>query len=117
MGPVLFLKIKSRKVQSVTLLFLILISMNCGYKASGKYSGLPEHVHRVAIPVFKNNTLRFELAKELTDAVRQEFISRSEFQITEREDNADAVLYCEINSYQLIPLAIKQQNVGSFSKP
>ena len=95
------------------LIFVIAVFAGCGYKVSGKYSGLPKHVNIIAVPVFENKTKKFELSRMITHAVKTEFIQRSTCRITANAEEADAVLKGVITSYSVSPIAITDQNVGT----
>jgi outer membrane lipopolysaccharide assembly protein LptE/RlpB len=85
----------------------------CGYKVSGRYDGLPEHIRSIAVPTFANQTLRSGLEQALTAAVKKEFQQRGRYAITADPAAADAVLGVTIRSYAITPIGIKEQNVGT----
>lgn len=99
--------------KGVLLILLTFVLVACGYRISGRYTGLPEHIHIVAIPGFENQTLQPDLDQILTDAVKTEFIQRGPYRIVAAPEEADAVLEGSIKSFSLTPIGVKRQNVGT----
>jgi len=96
---------RSAKYFGVVLAVLALAG--CGYRLRGTGNlrdVLPAHVKKIAIPVFKNQTTRFELDKNLTNAVIDEFVVRGKVEITTAAA-ADAVLTGEILVFNPSPVA------------
>lgn len=75
----------------------------CGYHVGGKSDLLPKNIHTVAIPPFKNLTVRYNLADRLAAAITREFISRSRYQIITDPTQADAVLTGTILNFASYP--------------
>jgi hypothetical protein len=72
--------------------------IGCGvYSFSG--SSLPSHIRTVAVPIFDNETLEFELANQVTDAITDRFIKDGRLKVT-GETRADAVIEGRITSYE-----------------
>jgi outer membrane lipopolysaccharide assembly protein LptE/RlpB len=91
---------------AVVLAALTLAS--CGYRLRGTGNlrdVLPAHVKKIAIPLFKNRTTRFELDKNLTNGVIDEFIARGKVEIVTDPAAADAVLTGEIAVFNATPAA------------
>lgn len=91
------------------LMFICLLFLHCGYHLRGTGSFLPSHIHRVNVPMFKNQTTRFELDLKLTHSVIDELVARGEVEITEDSKTADAVLMGEIVSFRAIPIAVSRE--------
>lgn len=69
---------------------LFVVIQGCGYHvASRKFSGGAGKT--IAIPTFVNQTTNFRLEQRLTDAVRREFIERTQFRVTSQGEG-DLVL-------------------------
>jgi outer membrane lipopolysaccharide assembly protein LptE/RlpB len=97
---------RSAKVFGLALAALALAA--CGYHLRGTGNlrdVLPAHVKKIAVPLFKNNTTRFELDKNLTNGVIDEFVSRGKVEITTATATADAVLTGEILVFNASPTA------------
>lgn len=101
-------RLTSRKLFSLPLL-IIMININCGYHLSGKGSFLPSYIKKIAIPTFKNNTPRYQLDQRLTRAVIDVLIKRGKYQILSNENEGDALLQVDINSFNYIPVQFTQQ--------
>ena len=83
---------------------LLLLSASCGYHAGGKADTMPQSVKTIAIAPFKNLTTRYKLPDKLEQAIMDEFIARTRFQIVHDQDDADAVLDGAINQVTYIPI-------------
>ena len=86
------------------MVWVILWYGSCGYSLSGRGSYLPSNIKKIAIPIFKNNTPRYELEQRITRAVIDTMVKRGKYQIITDETQADAVLGAEINSFNYIPV-------------
>lgn len=76
----------------------------CGYSLVGGQLKLPKHVQKVSIPIFANKTYEAQIEKDLTGAVREEFIVDGRLKVVSPKQ-ADALLTGEIQSYSATPLA------------
>jgi len=103
----LLIKNKIRSVESAALIIVGMLTLiGCGYSLKGQGTFLPEHIKKVAIPEFKNNTPRFELERIITEKVRELFLSRGDFEIVSTESEADAVLKGVITGYFTNPKSV-----------
>ncbi|MGH9469267.1 MAG: LPS assembly lipoprotein LptE [Terriglobia bacterium] len=59
---------------------------------AGKGALLPPDVKSIAVPVFKNKTPQFRIEQQMTAAVTQELIERTQYRVTPEVSGADAVL-------------------------
>jgi outer membrane lipopolysaccharide assembly protein LptE/RlpB len=85
-------------------LALALLS-GCDYHTVNSAAHLPDTVHTLAIPSFKNNTQSYHTQAVFTEAVIREFTSRSSMRIVSGEDpDADATLRGTILTFQVNPL-------------
>jgi hypothetical protein len=92
-------------MKKIILLFLVcLLFLQCGYHLRGTGSSLPSHIKVLNIPMFANRTTRFELDLKLTQGVIDEMVARGKVGITDKADNADAVLIGEILLFQANPI-------------
>jgi hypothetical protein len=93
-------------MRKIILLFLIcLIFVQCGYHLRGTGSFLPDHIQKINIPMFKNQTTRFQLDLKLTQAVIDEIVARGKVEISGDPTAADAILVGEIISFEAVPIA------------
>jgi hypothetical protein len=87
----------SRLIRGIALMILVCES-GCGvYSFSG--SSLPSHIKAIAVPVFGNETLEFEVANEATEAVTQRFLQDNRLKLV-GESRADCVLEGRIVRYE-----------------
>ena len=76
---------------------------SCGYHLGGKSDLLPKSIQTIAIPAFKNLTVRYKLADRLAGAITREFIARTRYQIITDPSQADAVLTGAILNFTAYP--------------
>ena len=69
----------------------------CGYTTSTAL--LPSHLKTVAIPVFENGTVEYNLEHDVTDAVIARFVQDNHLKVVS-ERSADAVLRGKITLYK-----------------
>jgi hypothetical protein len=86
-----------RPARAAAFFLLALAFASCGYSFSG--SALPSHVKTVAVPVFHNNTLEYDLERELTQEVIAAFVRDNSLRVVGEKD-ADAVLTGRITGYE-----------------
>lgn len=83
----------------------VLMLNGCGYTLVGRgQSTLPTHITSIAIPLFANQTLEPELEKDITSAVRQQFIRDGRLKVLDKAQ-ATALLEGRLENYVLDPLA------------
>jgi outer membrane lipopolysaccharide assembly protein LptE/RlpB len=90
-----------------SLIVIVLVLAACGYRLRGTGNlrdALPPHVKKISIPLFKNNTTRFELDKKLTQGVIDEFVARGKVEVTSDAKAGDALLAGEILSFSAAPV-------------
>ncbi|HWC76356.1 MAG TPA: LPS assembly lipoprotein LptE [Blastocatellia bacterium] len=72
----------------------------CGYKRAGKGKGLPANIKIIAVPVFKNSSLKYRVEQRFTTAVIEEITKRARaLHVTTNPEGADAVLNGDIRSF------------------
>jgi outer membrane lipopolysaccharide assembly protein LptE/RlpB len=95
-----------------SLILVCIFSVQCGYHLRGTGSSLPAHIEKVEVPMFVNNTTRYELDIKLTQGVIDEFIARGKVEVTSDSGVADATLLGEIISYRVIPIAFSDDTTA-----
>ncbi len=93
----------------ILILSFLLILINCGYRLSGTGSFLPPYIKTISVPMFKNNTGRYQLDQKFTQAVINELIARGRFKILSETGKADAILLGEINSFAVNPISFTEE--------
>ncbi len=82
-----------------------LLVSGCGYHTAGRATRLPPELQTIAVLGFVNQTQTFRIEQQLTGAVVREFISRTQYRISNEEsDAADAVLRGTVLSTELAPV-------------
>ncbi|MCJ7587971.1 MAG: LPS assembly lipoprotein LptE [Candidatus Aminicenantes bacterium] len=81
----------------------------CGYHLRGTGTFLPPHIKTLYVPMFKNETTRFQLDLKLTQAVVNEFVARSKVEVSTDEGKSDAVLLGDIVTFNVYPIALSSQ--------
>ena len=72
-----------------------------GYKRVDLGGTLPPEIKTIAIPTFRNPSLRYRVEQRFTDAVTRELLRRARrFRLTSNVENADAVLTGEIKDFR-----------------
>lgn len=93
---------------SLTAVCLFAALSGCGYHVSGKGDLLPKTLHTVAIPAFSNVTIHYKLTDRVPEAIAQEFIARTRYQVIPDASQADAVLYGSIANFIAYPILFDQ---------
>jgi len=83
--------------------------LGCGYDLLGRGGALPDHVKKISIPVFKNQTLEAGLEAIVTDGVVASFMKRGGLEIGDA--SPDARLFGTVVRYELKRLAYDTQGV------
>jgi len=81
----------------------------CGYHLRGTGSSLPSHITSISVPMFENNTTRYQLDLKLTQAVIDELVSRGKVEVLDDSGEADAVLAGELTTFNANPIAFSGQ--------
>ena len=77
---------------SLALCFSPFALTSCGYHVAGRTDLLPKTIKTIAVPAFKNVSVRYKLSELLAAAITREFISRSHYRIVADPNEADAEL-------------------------
>ena len=95
------------------IMSLVLFGLSCGYSLRGTGSSLPPHIRTINVPMFENNTTRFQLDLKLTESVRDELTARGEVEVSPERTGADAVLIGEITAFSVNPIGFGQDATAS----
>ena len=88
----------------IFLFWVCSLFLQCGYHLRGTGSSLPPHIKVLNVPMFANRTTRFELDLKLTQGVIDEMVARGKVEITDKTENADAILIGEILRFHAMPI-------------
>jgi hypothetical protein len=95
--------------------FVLLVALalpgvsGCGYHTLGSAAHLPDTVHTIAVPFFKNKTQYYHTEVAMTQAVAREFTDRTRLTVTPDADGADATVDGTIISESVQPLTYRTQ--------
>jgi len=79
---------------------------SCGYTLRGSGRFLADNnIKTVYIPLFKNDTTRFQIDLKLTEAVINEFVTRGGVKVVPTAETADATLEGEVLAFGVNPIA------------
>ncbi len=84
-------------------LVLAAVCSGCGYHIAGKADTIPDEIRTIAVPAFQNGTTEFKIEQYITQAVIREFLSRTRYQVVNREENADATLQGSVTGFLAFP--------------
>ena len=92
----------------------LLAVCGCGYHTLGSAAHLPDTVHTVAVPIFKNKTQFYHTEVPMTQAVVREFTDRTRLNVVvESGDGADATVSGTILSESVQPLTYRTETTTS----
>lgn len=95
-------------VREWSLICIVATLAGCGYHVSGKGDLLPKTLHTIAIPAFGNITVRYKLSDRLPEAIAQEFIARTRYQVIPDAGQADAILNGTVLNFVAFPILFDQ---------
>jgi outer membrane lipopolysaccharide assembly protein LptE/RlpB len=94
---------------SAFLAAAFLFLFGCGYHTLGSAAHLPDSVHSLAVPIFKNRTQSYHSEVAMTQAVMREFSDRTKLHIVSSAEGADATVQGTIISESVQPLTYRTQ--------
>jgi outer membrane lipopolysaccharide assembly protein LptE/RlpB len=86
------------------LALLCAFSTGCGYHTAGRANLLPSDLRVLAVPAFVNQTQTYKIEQMLTEAVVQEFTTRTNYHIISDPRTADATLRGAVTAAATTPL-------------
>jgi outer membrane lipopolysaccharide assembly protein LptE/RlpB len=94
--------------------FVLLVALalpglsGCGYHTLGSAAHLPDTVHTLAVPIFKNKTQFYHTEVPMTQAVVREFNQRTKLRVIPAPDeDTDATVSGTILSESVLPLTYR----------
>jgi outer membrane lipopolysaccharide assembly protein LptE/RlpB len=98
----------TRLVPAALALALLAISA-CGYALAGRANNVPDHVRRIGVPPFENQSTTPDLDRVLAEAVRTELQGRGRYVIVQDATGVDAVLTAVLRPIAVNVLALTDQ--------
>jgi outer membrane lipopolysaccharide assembly protein LptE/RlpB len=90
---------------------MIAVLPGCGYRLANKNLGAGEG-KTISVPTFTNKTTTYRIEQRMTEAVRQELIRRTRFNVVP-DTGGDLLMTGEVLSYGAVPVSFNQQGRGS----
>jgi hypothetical protein len=85
----------------------------CGYHTVGSAAHLPDTVHTLAVPIFKNKTQFYHTEVSMTQAVVREFTDRTRLKVAvNAADGADATVSGTIVAESIQPLTYRTETTA-----
>ena len=85
----------------------------CGYHTLGSAAHMPDTVHTLAVPIFKNKTQSYHTEVPMTQAVVREFTDRTRLSVeSESGEGADATVKGTIISESVQPLTYRTETTS-----
>jgi outer membrane lipopolysaccharide assembly protein LptE/RlpB len=100
---------------SIVLLVTLVLpaGSGCGYHTLGSAAHMPDTVHTLAVPIFKNKTQSYHTEVPMTQAVVREFTDRTRLSVeSESRDGADATVKGTIISESVQPLTYRTETTS-----
>lgn len=82
---------------------LALAAAGCGYHIAGRADTVPDEIRAIAVPAFQNGTTEYKIEQYMRQAVVRELLSRTRYQVVNREENADATLQGSVIGFLAFP--------------
>lgn len=101
------------KLPVLFILLTVLTFYGCGYSLKGQGTFLPEHIKALYIPELQNKTTKFEIEKNISEVLIEEFLSRGNFTLVDSEKDADATLTGAIVEYRTSPKSIDENGLAT----
>jgi len=98
-------------IRTVGLLVWVALLDGCGYRLANKNLGGGDG-QTIAVPTFANKTTTYRIEQRMTEAVRQELIRRTRFNVVP-DAGGDLLMTGEVLSYAAVPVSFNQQGRGS----
>ena len=88
---------------------LLAVTVGCGYHRVGFGNNVPGDIHKVAVPVFRNDSYEPGIEVTITNAFREEII-RSGFVKLSPVKDADAVVMGIIKKFKVKPISFSSED-------
>jgi hypothetical protein len=98
-------------IVACSLIFLSFLAPACAYRLAGKRFNAGEG-KTIAVPTFANRTTTYRIEQRVTEAVRQELIRRTRYNVVPQE-SGDVVVGGEVLGFVAVPIIFNDQGRGS----
>lgn len=83
---------------------LIVTLAGCGYALEGRGITTDPSIKRIGVPLFQDETGRYELDTKITAAVISELLKKGRFTVVKDTSGVDAVVEGEILTFEVVPV-------------
>ncbi len=98
-----------------SICFLILIGgAGCGYHLAGQGNSLPDHLRKIAVPIFTNKSYEYGLESTVTQEVVASLNRRPGIEVVDSAEGADALFLGEILEYKYVPTLNSRREVTQY---
>lgn len=91
-------------------IFLVLVTVGCGYQFSGKGEGFPKEIQTVFVESFVNRSRDVGIEGEIATALRSELRQRGQLRVVDRLEQADAILSGVVRSFDSRVLSVNRED-------
>ncbi len=98
--------------RALALAALVAALAGCGYHLARPGNNLPQGIRRLAVPVFKNETMEPAIEAQLTDQLRRRFTESGWVRLTAVEE-ADALLVGSITQFHTSPISFSSTSFAA----
>ena len=92
-----------RPVAAVVVVLAVLGS-SCGYSLEGRGITTDPSIKRIGVPLFKDETGKYDLDALVTEAVVSELLRRGRFTVVKEATGVDAIVDGEILAFDVVPI-------------
>ncbi len=96
------------------LVLLALLLPGCGYSLEGRGITTDPSIKTIGVPLFKDDTGKYDLDSLVTEAVVSELLKRGRFTVVKETTGVDAIVDGEILSFDVVPINFTDS--GSFTE-
>jgi hypothetical protein len=97
-----------------SLVLLAVLSTGCGYALEGRGITTDPSIKTIGVPLFKDQTGKYDLDALVTEAVVSELLKRGRFTVVKQATGVDAVVDGEILSFDVVPINFTES--GQFTQ-
>jgi hypothetical protein len=85
----------------------------CGYTLVGRGVNVDPTIHRIGVPLFKDQTGRPGLDQTITEKVIEELMKRGRLEVVSDSTGVDALVEGEIVGFRVLPIGFSQEGSGA----
>lgn len=102
-----------RPIAALTVVAITGLLTACGYTLVGRSANVDPTIHRIGVPLFKDQTGRPGLDQTITEKVVEELMKRGRLDVVSDSTGVDALVEGEILSFRVVPIGFSQEGSGT----